>query len=141
MSTISKKLKDYRSARKWNQARMADELGISMRTYQEIEKSGEIKKADIMLKITHFLGEDTQKNVPRGTNQEEEIVIKTDLEKFLGEQLEVTATLQAAVKVLTLKVIELESKATGKSFSQVSLDLESMMKSKTKEISDELSRK
>ena len=137
------KLRGTKSSRK-----TAMEAGIDPSQYKKIEKGEIALSNNILEKLVNkynwneeYILYGNGKNVPRGTKQEEEIVIKTDLEKLLGEQMEAIATLQAAVKVLTLKVIEHEVNATGKSFSQVSLDLESMMKSKAKEISDELSRK
>lgn len=45
------------------------------------------------------------------------------------------ASLRAAVKILTLKIVEHESKITGVSFSKASLDLEKMMQSEGAKLS------
>jgi DNA-binding XRE family transcriptional regulator len=57
MGDFEKKLKSYRAENGLNQSEMADLIGVGFRTYQEIEKSGEIKKAEVLTKVTHILAQ------------------------------------------------------------------------------------
>jgi len=57
MGELDKKLKSYRAEKGLNQTDMADLIGVSFRTYQEIEKSGDIKKSEVLYKITQLLAQ------------------------------------------------------------------------------------
>jgi DNA-binding XRE family transcriptional regulator len=57
-------LREYRDSKKLSQPEMASHIGIGYRTYQEIEKSGIVKKVEYMDKIKSKTGwDDTQENV------------------------------------------------------------------------------
>lgn len=48
---LKRKLVNYRKTHELNQEQMAAHIGIAYRTYQEIERTGVIKKADVLNKI------------------------------------------------------------------------------------------
>jgi DNA-binding XRE family transcriptional regulator len=52
-------LKTYRKVKGWNQQQMATWLGIGFRTYQNIEKFGEVKKAELWGKINALTSQKT----------------------------------------------------------------------------------
>lgn len=56
MEHLGDKLLAFREAEKKNQAQMADFLGIGERTYQDIEKTGNVKKVEDLIKITNKTG-------------------------------------------------------------------------------------
>jgi phage repressor protein C with HTH and peptisase S24 domain len=64
MSHLGEKLKDYKNERGWTQQQMAEYLEIGYRTYQDIEKTGIIKKADVLTRVlekTHISIDDVAK--------------------------------------------------------------------------------
>src|SRR5215213_3431893 len=64
MPHLGEKLKDYKNERNWTQQQMAEYLEIGYRTYQDIEKTGIIKKADVLTRVlekTHISLEDISK--------------------------------------------------------------------------------
>lgn len=56
MDHLGEKLKEFRNQKEWNQAQMADFLDISVRTYYDIEKTGSVKKNDVLAKIFNKTG-------------------------------------------------------------------------------------
>lgn len=51
MAHLGEKLRDFKNAKGWTQQQMAEFLEVGYRTYQDIEKSGIIKKADVLTRI------------------------------------------------------------------------------------------
>ena len=51
MAHLGEKLRDYKNAQGWTQQQMAEFLEVGYRTYQDIEKTGVIKKADVLTRI------------------------------------------------------------------------------------------
>lgn len=92
------------------------------------------------------------KNVSQETNNDT-IKVRQEEKDFIGDRVELTAALRAAIKILTLrnieaevKLSELEAKVTdGKtpilSFADVSLKIERMMQDETERILDEWRKK
>jgi DNA-binding XRE family transcriptional regulator len=62
MGELDKKLKSYRAKNRLNQTEMAHLLGVSFRTYQAIEKSGDIKKSEVLNKIMQLLAQTSLSN-------------------------------------------------------------------------------
>lgn len=60
MGHLGEELKKYRSAKGWNQEQMAEHLGMGYRTYQDVEKTGKVKKATDLINISKTTGIDTQ---------------------------------------------------------------------------------
>lgn len=60
------KLKEFRLSKNWNQTQMAEYLSIGFRSYQDLEKTGVVKKADVLSRITKLTGIDMQ-NVSQET--------------------------------------------------------------------------
>lgn len=56
MDRLGEKLKEFRIEKEWNQSQMADYLDISVRTYYDIEKTGAVKKNDVLAKIFNKTG-------------------------------------------------------------------------------------
>lgn len=76
------------------------------------------------------------------------INVTMDLPGLVGERIELMAAVRAAVKILTLKHIELEVKISElkndspkQSFSDLSLEIERMMKDETERLLDEWRKK
>lgn len=63
MPHLGNKLKAYRSGKNWTQAEMAEFIGVKSRTYQSIEKTGDVKKSDVLEKIYLKTKIDTQKDI------------------------------------------------------------------------------
>jgi transcriptional regulator with XRE-family HTH domain len=59
MAHLGDKLKEFREEKGWTQPEMADYLTIGYRTYQTIEKKGDIKLVSDLIKIMKVLGMDT----------------------------------------------------------------------------------
>lgn len=51
MAHLGEKLRDYKNTKGWTQQQMAEFLEVGYRTYQDIEKTGIIKKADVLTRI------------------------------------------------------------------------------------------
>lgn len=60
MAHLGEKLREFREGKNWTQPEMADYLGIGYRTYQTIEKKGEVKLVSDLKKIMQVPGVDTQ---------------------------------------------------------------------------------
>jgi phage repressor protein C with HTH and peptisase S24 domain len=57
---IGEKLRDFRLSKDWTQTQMAEFLEVGFRTYQDIEKSGTVKKNDVLVRIGNKTGIDAQ---------------------------------------------------------------------------------
>lgn len=78
---LSEKLKEFRKRNRLDQFKMAELVGVSHRTYQDIEKTGKVKKAKDLKAINDILEGDTQKGAQF---QDEEIdAEKEDLKKLV----------------------------------------------------------
>lgn len=66
MPHLGEKLKDHRLAKEFNQAQMAEYLGVSFRSYQDIEKTGVVKKSEVLASILKKTGLNTQNNAHTG---------------------------------------------------------------------------
>jgi phage repressor protein C with HTH and peptisase S24 domain len=51
MSHLGEKLRDFKNEKGWTQQQMAEFLEVGYRTYQDIEKTGIIKKADVLARV------------------------------------------------------------------------------------------
>jgi transcriptional regulator with XRE-family HTH domain len=60
MAHLGEKLKEFREQKGWTQPQMADYLSIGYRTYQTIEKKGDVKLVADLKKIMKIPGMDTQ---------------------------------------------------------------------------------
>ncbi len=60
MPHLGDELKIYRLGKKMSQMEMADFLDVGYRTYQEMEKTGVIKKHDVLIKVLEKTGISTQ---------------------------------------------------------------------------------
>lgn len=60
MSHLGDKLKAYRVGKDWSQSQMATHIEVGFRTYQDMEKTGIVKKADVLERITKKTKIDTQ---------------------------------------------------------------------------------
>ena len=126
MEDLTKILKKYRVANSLKQDAMAIILKIGYRTYQDIEKTGKVKKLDDYNRILVAIGI-TQKNADRA-------MVPDTSEDIEGTLI----AIKSAIKILTLKIISLESRVTKKPFEEVSLKTEKMMKEERRRMTDEL---
>jgi DNA-binding XRE family transcriptional regulator len=148
---IREHLKAYRAKMGKTQKEMAEYLGVSYVTYQEMEK-GIVKSVKVLniLKDKTGYASSTKQNM----YDDETIYIKDkDLHEFTGDRVELIAAMRAAIKILTLrnienevKLSELESKLSGGknptlSFAEVSLKLERMMQDEGERTLDEWRKK
>ena len=80
MAHLGDKLRDYKNDRGWTQQQMAEYLEIGYRTYQDIEKTGTIKKADVLTRVlekTHISVDDiTRQNTQKVAYVNDEYLIK-----------------------------------------------------------------
>lgn len=118
-----------------------------MHLFGRIIKSEEGVSDELLLKAKKKIG-DALNNVSKNT-----INVTRDLPELVGERIELTAAMRAAIKILTLKCIEqevkisdlesklLKDKTVKQSFSDVSLELEKMMQDETEHILDEWRKK
>lgn len=60
MDHLGEELKAFRDKKGWTQPQMADYLSIGYRTYQSIEKHGEVKLVTDLMKILRGLGKNMQ---------------------------------------------------------------------------------
>lgn len=60
MTSLSQKLKDYKKSKGLSQQEMAQLLQVGYRSYQDIEKTGKVAKADTLERIRTFLQLSTQ---------------------------------------------------------------------------------
>lgn len=51
MAHLGEKLRDFKNEKAWTQQQMAEFLEVGYRTYQDIEKTGIIKKADVLARV------------------------------------------------------------------------------------------
>lgn len=51
MAHLGEKLKNFRLGKNWKQPQMAEFIGIATRTYHDIEKTGIVKKAEVLKQI------------------------------------------------------------------------------------------
>lgn len=51
MAHLGEKLRDFKNEKGWTQQQMAEFLEVGYRTYQDIEKTGIIKKADVLARV------------------------------------------------------------------------------------------
>jgi DNA-binding XRE family transcriptional regulator len=56
MNHLWDNLKEFRIQKGWNQSQMADYLEISVRSYYDIEKTGEVKKSGVLAVIKDKTG-------------------------------------------------------------------------------------
>lgn len=84
MGHIGDKLKIYRTEKDINQSRMAELLNVGFRTYQDIEKTGIVKKADVLQRINKVIGQYAQ-NSAHPTSQVNEP--EEDYEKLYVSEL------------------------------------------------------
>lgn len=61
MAHLGEKLRDFRQGKNMSQTQMADYIEVGFRTYQEIEKSGVVKKSDVLSRIKEKTGIEAQK--------------------------------------------------------------------------------
>lgn len=94
---LGDKLKLYRKARDLDQYQMAELIGVSVRTYGDIEKKGIVTKAKDISAIRKILADDQQKNSDKKEQsfQEEET------------HLQIIAKLTASVEYLAQSTKEL----------------------------------
>jgi DNA-binding XRE family transcriptional regulator len=123
-------LKAYRAKHGKSQKEMAAFIGVSYRTYQDMETQGIVKKLDVLNKLKEKTGfVNTQENAPVAKDTLENLMILTRKEITL---------LRATVRILTLKLINLEAKATKRPFDEVSLDVQKKIGEEMKHLEDEL---
>lgn len=87
---LGEKLKLYRKKKDLDQPEMAAQLGIGYRTYQEIERTGIITKANIKEKVFQLL-EDKQQ--------------ATDTQKFAGEDKDKTIYNLSEAQIIQARAI------------------------------------
>lgn len=96
---------------------------------------------DIIDRINSTSFYDT-KNVPHGTSgSTKPFTVKTDLDKFIGERTEISNAIEAAVRVLKVKLVEIEAKITKRPFSSVSLEFDRLMQDELKQIEADMKKK
>lgn len=88
MPHLGEKLKLVRLAKDMNQTQMAEFLGVSFRSYQDIEKTGKIKKSEIKDSILKRTGIDTQIAANSGHADAPGYVPASDLIQVLKEHNE-----------------------------------------------------
>lgn len=140
MEHLGDKLKEYRKGKDWNQDQMATFLKIGYRTYQKIESTGNVAKADDMKKIQDKTGINTQKysHIPES---QDPIKIIADLSKVIGELQEEMAKLNARVTVATTTLALSVSNQTGKPIAYVSSEIAESIDKETDRLLAELKKK
>lgn len=88
MAHLGDKLKAFRRGKNWKQPQMADYLDIGHRAYQDIEKSGIVKKSDVLARIKNKTAIDTQIFSPDISGQSELMPILVELMKKQNTILE-----------------------------------------------------
>jgi len=147
-------LKIYEEAKRrrivLNQIEFAILLGFKsrMHLFGRIIKSDEGVSDELLIKAKKVV-QAVPENVSKNT-----INVTRDLPELVGERIELTAAMRAAIKILTLKSVEQEVKISEmerllkpgenipkQSFSDVSLELERRMQDETEHILDEWRKK
>jgi DNA-binding XRE family transcriptional regulator len=82
MDNLIESLKSYRSKNGLSQMQMADYLSIGYRAYQEIERTGKIKKSESYLDIMSKIGQ------PFDKNSAQKITATVDAGKQISENIE-----------------------------------------------------
>jgi transcriptional regulator with XRE-family HTH domain len=127
---IIEHLKTYRAKHGKTQKEMAALMHVSYRTYQDMETLGIVKKIDALNRLKELTGfKSTQENA---------LVAKDTLENLMILTRKEVTLLRATARILTLKLINLESKATKRPFDEVSLDVQKKIAEEMKHLEDEL---
>lgn len=104
MSSLIEELKKYRREKDLSQEKMASLLGIGYRTYQEIEKTGQVKKAADLKAIKEKTGIDTQifaqseKPKSKKTEQVTEAHYNNDISTLISSNNDLVKTCQILSK-------------------------------------------
>lgn len=88
MPHLGEKLKAVRLGKNLNQSEMADFLGVSFRSYQDMEKTGKVKKAEVLESILKKTGLNAQNNAHDGHQTSPGFVPAEELITVLKEQNE-----------------------------------------------------
>lgn len=98
MPHLGEKLKSFRLEKEWNQTQMAEFVGVSFRSYQDIEKTGKIKKSEVLTKITQKTGLGAQIPAPQDNNKETQKEAHSEQENTSGASQDISLQ---AIKNLT----------------------------------------
>ena len=155
---FGKEIKRIKNNQKLTAARVAEILGVSQDRLTKWMQKDLNTKEDDRIKIEKNLGmtiEEIMKleKLPllQKVPNNQPIDVTDDEKDFIGNRVEVTAAIRAAVKILTLvniemdvKLSELEAKINKtpiRSFADVSLKIERMMQDESERILDEWRKK
>ena len=159
---FGKEIKRIKENQKLTAARVAEILGVSAdRLRKWMQKDLNPKEDDVIImerklgmSIEEIMNLEKLPLIQKVPNSDETIYVNDkDLFEFAGNRVELIAAMRAAIKILTLrniemdvKLSELESKVAGgkiptRSFADVSLKLEKMMQDASERILDEWRKK
>lgn len=134
MEHLGVKLKKWRLAKEWKQPEMADFLQVGKRTYQSIEKTGEVKKAEDLERILKKTGIDyTQINAP--------VKFDVDRDKLIVELQKDVIKLEARVNVLLITLADIVSKVDKKAIAIVDHELTEASNRESEFLLEELKKK
>jgi transcriptional regulator with XRE-family HTH domain len=140
MGHLGDKLKEYRTKKNWKQPQMAEYLQIGNRTYQSIEKTGIVKKAEDLERITKKTGlSDTQKNAPQ--RSEDLIEIKVDRDLLAAEMQKDIIRINAKVNVVLITLADIVSKVDKKAIAIVDGELTEAINREAEHLLSELSKR
>lgn len=109
MEHLGENLKSYRNSRGWTQSQMANFLKIGYRTYQTIEKTGVVAKADDLKRIY----EKTSVNTKNISHDSAPITLSFNENDFQKMVLVELRQLQATVNIVKLTVAKLAASKAG----------------------------
>lgn len=140
MPHLGDKLREFRTEKKKSQAEMANFIGIGRRSYQEIEKSGIIKKSEVLLKIQNKTNISAQKNASGETNGiEKHFSVKDAGGMILENQIEILASTRVLLSILAeIQAPQMKEKALP---TQLLSIYRTMVKDEAKQVRNELRQK
>lgn len=118
MEHLGDKLKKWRLSKEWKQPEMADFLDIGHRTYQSIEKTGEVKKADDLDRILKKTGIPLTQIIAQNGAK-----ISADKDLLIIELQKDVLRLEARVNVLLITLADIVSKVDKKAIAIVDREL------------------
>jgi DNA-binding XRE family transcriptional regulator len=135
MDNLIESLKSYRSKNGLSQMQMADYLSIGYRAYQEIERTGKIKKSESYLDIMSKIGQ------PFDKNSAQKITATVDAGKQISENIEDILELKAGLEVLKTIVSAFAAEKKGTNAAKERLEIDKVCEEQYDFFFSELKRK
>ena len=133
---IREHLKTYRAKNGKTQKEMAELLGVSYVTYQEMER-GVVKSLKVLNKIKEKTGYNTQETMYGN----DVITGNADVGQELNRLIELSIKHEAEIEVLRLLVVNILAVQRGKEFPSVEEEVIQAMRMRSDRLFDEYSKK